>query len=582
MNRPLLLALACTLIWVGGPARALELRAIDIRGVDAEAAANVRAHLSLERLDAAHRATLSEARLDYYLRAIPDEARAGLEPLGYYSPKVDARIERIGDAVTVRVAIEPGAPIRVRRLELGVAGAARDDGAVLAQVQAFRPQVGDVFRHDLYEAGKRGIAATLEARGYFDAELATHRVEVTRADGAADIALHWDSGARTAFGDARFEGSPVAPELLARLVPWRAGQPFDAARLRDLRQRLANLDYFNAITLLPEATARVNGRVPVVVSVVPARRSVYRAGVRYGTDSGAGVDAGLERRWLNRRGHKVRADLALAQNRRELTGEYRIPAFSRREGWWGVAATLRDERANDIDTRYLETALSRSGRWRGGNAVLAMNLRREHFDQTLQRVAGQDYTTVVYPSLVVQWTHLDDPTYPRRGYGVALESRLGRTAFGSDLDFAQLRIEARAVRGFARDWRLLGRVELGALTSSDADRFPPSLRFYAGGDRSLRGYGYKDIGPRFDGTVIGGRRLAVASVEVEKMFTPTWGAAMFVDAGDAFDTRFELHRGVGLGLRWRSPVGPVRVDVARGLDGPRGGLRLHLTIGPDL
>ncbi|HEX7383751.1 MAG TPA: BamA/TamA family outer membrane protein, partial [Burkholderiaceae bacterium] len=253
-----------------------------------------------------------------------------------------------------------------------------------------------------------------------------------------------------------------------------------------------------------------------------------------------------------------------------------------REGWWGMAATLRDERVNDVDTRYVETALSRSGRWRGGNAVLAMNLRRERFDAALQRALGRDYSTVAYPSLAVQWTQLDDPTYPRRGRGLVVEARLGRTAFGSDVDFAQLRVEARAVRGFGADWRLLGRAELGALTSSDDARFPPSLRFYAGGDRSLRGYGYKDVGPRLDGTVIGGRRLAVASIELERMFTPVWGAAAFIDAGDAFDTRFELHRGVGLGLRWRSPVGSVRVDVARGLDGPRGGLRLHLTIGPDL
>ena len=138
------------------------------------------------------------------------------------------------------------------------------------------------------------------------------------------------------------------------------------------------------------------------------------------------------------------------------------------------------------------------------------------------------------------------------------------------------------MRGFGADWRVLGRAEVGRLVADDYLAFPPSLRFYAGGDRSVRGYGYKDIGQRVQGVNVGGRRLAVASLELERMFTPTWGAAVFVDAGDAYDTRFEWHRGVGAGLRWRSPVGPVRVDLARGLDGPSAGLRLHITIGPDL
>mgnify|MGYP006147624151 CR=1 FL=1 len=160
------------------------------------------------------------------------------------------------------------------------------------------------------------------------------------------------------------------------------------------------------------------------------------------------------------------------------------------------------------------------------------------------------------------------------------------------IDFLQLRAEAGLVRSFGRRHRVLLRAEAGTTVSQDFADFPPSLRFYAGGDRSVRGYGYKEIGQYLEDAsgnryVFGGKHLVVASVEFERMFTREWGGAVFVDAGDAFDDfesdAFEMQLGVGVGVRWRSPVGPVRLDLAHGLgDDAQDSIRLHLTIGPDL
>jgi translocation and assembly module TamA len=108
------------------------------------------------------------------------------------------------------------------------------------------------------------------------------------------------------------------------------------------------------------------------------------------------------------------------------------------------------------------------------------------------------------------------------------------------------------------------------------------MRFYAGGDKSIRGFDYQEIGVSEGGEIVGGKYLAVASAEFEHMFTPVWGAAVFIDAGDAFDEDFVVHYGIGAGLRWRSPVGPVRVDIAHGFEQPEEGVRLHISIGPDL
>ena len=577
-HRPCLPALA--LLLLATPAGAAELAGVRVLGLEPALEANVHARVSLERMGEAQRTGISEARLAYLLRIAPDEVRAALEPFGYYDAGVDVRSTRVGERVSVEVEVVKGAAVSVRRLDLAMEGAAEGDEAIRARLSAFLPQPGQVFDHRNYEASKAAIARGLAEHGYFDAELATHTVEVTRADRAADIALGWRSGQRYRFGTVRFEGQPLDAGVLDPLVPWTRGEPFDQRGLLALQQSLADTDYFGAISLLPQPEAAVDGEVPVQVTVVPAKRSVYRAGLRYGTDSGAGITGRVERRYLNRRGHKLLLDLSLAQNDRQLLAQYRIPAFAWLDGWYAVTMDVREEEIEGLTSQYLNLAGTRSGRWRHWDLLAGLNFRRERFDAL--DPGDLAYATVVYPSLWGRWKDGDDPNLPSRGRALTLEARAASRSAGSTVDFLQLRVQADWIRGFGRDWRLLARGELGATASPDFDDMPPSLRFYAGGDRSVRGFGYKAIGPDRNGRVFGGRYLAVASVEVERMFSPQWGGAVFVDAGDAFDDAFDLKLGIGAGLRWRSPIGPVRVDLAHGIGEGGDKVRLHVRIGPDL
>ena len=361
------------------------------------------------------------------------------------------------------------------------------------------------------------------------------------------------------------------------------------AELLALQASLAELDYFSAIDIQPEPAEGDDLTVPVEVSLAPAKRSVYSAGLRYGTDTGAGVTAGLERRWVNNRGHKLRSQVSLAERRNDLTVQYRIPAFAWLDGWYTVAASVREEPYDFIDSELIELVGSRSGRIGNWELVAGLNYRRERFDDS---VTGENrsYSSLVYPSLWAKWGDRDNALYPRSAQSLELELRAGSTALGSDIDFLQLRAEGRMVRSFGRRNRVLLRAEAGTTASDDFADFPPSLRFYAGGDRSVRGYGYQEIGQFFEGAdgrrfVFGGKHLMVVSAEVERMFNRTWGVAAFVDAGDAFDdfNAYDWEIGAGVGLRWRSPVGPVRLDVAHGFgDAAQQSVRLHLNIGPDL
>jgi translocation and assembly module TamA len=195
-------------------------------------------------------------------------------------------------------------------------------------------------------------------------------------------------------------------------------------------------------------------------------------------------------------------------------------------------------------------------------------------------------TTLLYPELVLERKRADDPLFVRDGYSLTLTARGGPQLI-SATDFAQVRADGKYIKGIGKNQRVILRASIGATQVGDFDKLPPELRFFAGGDRSIRGYSYQTIGPHNDnGLVIGGEDLIVGSAEYEYYFTRNWGIAVFADAGDAF-TGFSTYKtriGSGLGLRWRSPVGMVRVDLGTPIHDPdgRSGVELHLTIGPDL
>ena len=244
-----------------------------------------------------------------------------------------------------------------------------------------------------------------------------------------------------------------------------------------------------------------------------------------------------------------------------------------------TAALIALAEAVDGPAELIELVASRSGRLGDWDLVAALKGRRERF-QDAATGADVSYSTLVYPSLWAKWGEADDPLYPRRARGVTLELSGGHSSFGSDIDFLQLRAEGRWVRQLGRRNRVLLRAEAGTTISDEFPSFPPSLRFYAGGDRSVRGYGYQEIGQYFEDAdgrrfVFGGKHLMVVSAEVERMFNRTWGMAVFVDAGDAFDSRasFDWEIGAGLGLRWRvqgdagGKIGSVWPDTASGATG---------------
>lgn len=571
--------------------QAAQVGSVEIRGLDEEMAENV--HLSLALVDAIGE-ELTERRLAWLLRGAEEEVREALQPFGYYSPEIDIQRSRDDAPVAVTITVVPGAPTTVREWNVTITGEGGDDRYLRRDLGRFRPQPGDVFDHRLYEASKARISRRLAERGYFDADFATRRVEVTRAERAADIDLSWASGVRYDMGPIAFVQQPpiVREGLLERLVYWEQGSYYHEGKLERLRESLARLDYFASIDIQPHPHEAIGDDVPVTVTLVPAPRSIYTAGLSYGTDSGAGVRLGAERRYVNDRGHKALAQLDYAQKRKTLTLQYRIPAFAWLDGWYTVSLQAADEQTDYLDNRRLELVGSRSGEINEHLTVVAsLHALRERWAYALPdalpdaQVPEYRYASFAYPSLRAEYIDADDLIFPRDALAGTLMLRGGVEGAGSDASFAQVHATARWYKGLGERDRLIVRGEAGYTLTDELTVLAPTLRFFAGGDRSIRGYGWREVGPRVTTAAgefaIGARKVVTGSVEYERYFNDTWGGAVFVDSGSAFNDSPDWRTGVGVGLRWRSPVGPVRLDIAHGLDDPDSDFQIHLGIGAE-
>jgi translocation and assembly module TamA len=556
---------------------------IQFDGISDSLADKIRPALSIARLTKSQRKKISAARLAFLVRRSEEELRLALMPLGYYDARITVTTEQTDNGTDVQVQVDAGAPTLVRELVLRIDGAAQSDRVVQRALSRFKPGVGKRFVDERYETGKRGISRALAERGYFDATLDQHEVRITRAEHAADIDLGWNSGPRYTLGPVRFEGSQLRTGLLAALTPWQVGDAYRQSELTTLQNRLVGLDYFAMVAVQPLPEQAQNGAVPVQAALTPAKRDVYSMGLSFGTDSGAGVRLGAERRWLNDRGHKLKAELDWAQRKRSFATQYRIPAFARFDGWYTLNANLREEDFGAFDnSRTIEVAANRNARFGDWGVTAGAWAQQQSFSAP---DAPRTISTVWYPELSMQTVRARDPVNPRRGWSLSAKVRGNSSALGSDVSFLQGHVLAKWITPLANDTRLLLRGELGATRTNSLAALPPNLRFFAGGDQSIRGFGYNEVGVGINGVAaLGGKHLAVASAEVDHYFGNRWGMAAFVDAGDAFNdpSAIALAVGAGLGLRWRSPVGPVRLDLAHGFNSQEQAWRIHLRIGPDL
>jgi translocation and assembly module TamA len=408
-------------------------------------------------------------------------------------------------------------------------------------------------------------------------------------DESADVDLAWESGPRYKFGDVRFAGDAPFPEqFLQDFVPWKEDAYFNSEQVLNLQQRLVDADYFALVSVQPAIDEKKDGTVPIDILLNRDERTVYSGEVYYSTDFGPGVRVGAQRRWLNKKGHKADIEAEYSQRLQETAIHYQIPRPSREDRSYDFGIAYRDETTDVSRSRNFQLAASRAEkRWHGFTRTIGLKYLRGDF----QLGREEDHlafgnSKLLFAEGSLSRRHVNDRLAPRKGYVTDFGVRLASDALLSDTQVAQTWGRFTWLQPQGDRARIKLRGEVGAMTVGNFDALPPDLRFFAGGDRSVRGFDYHEIGEvDANGIVVGGKYLAVASAEYEYYFLEDWGAAVFVDAGDAFSDRLSLNVGAGVGARWRSPVGPIRVDFGFPVKSnlpTQSGWRLHVQLGPDL
>lgn len=575
----LLRRLAC--VWpllLVAPLRA-ERVGVQIEGIDGEMLESARASVELVQYE--ERET-SPAEVRRLFERADEQIRTALEPFGYYDARVDGRLERPEDSAYRAVfRVEPGEPVIVREARIEIDEPAASLAAVKHAIEAFEPKVGAPLDHGAYERSKQQIATALANEGFLDAELVRRRVEVVAAARSAQIDLAWRAGERYRFGPVRFSDSQFPETFLQRFTPWKPGEYYSADKVLELQQNLVDAEYFSAVSVTPDLEHAQDGVAPIDVLLIPDERTLYTANLYVSTDSGVGGRLGVERRWVNKRGHKASGEIESSQRLQQVGANYRVPKPGVRNRYLNYGAGYRDEQTETSRSRMARLAATEvTERWRGFTRTLGLHYLNGDFE-----IAQAQYSTnLLYAEGLLTRKSLDDVYFPVSGYSLLYGLRFAYESLLSDTTFVQGRVEAKQLQQIGRDGRLILRASLGAMAVDDFNALPPELRFFAGGDRSVRGFDYQEIGEsNAQGGIIGGEYLVVGSAEYEHYFLEKWGAAAFVDAGDAFTHRFDANVGAGVGVRWKSPIGLVRLDVARPIKTELDdSWRIHLVIGPDL
>ncbi len=510
-----------------------------------------------------------------------EDIRSALAPFGYYKPEIKGELKNKKSIWQALFIINKGEPVLVKEVKVNLAGPGKDEQRLTTALGKFPLTVGDVLDQNLYEKGKKRIINVAFDEGFLDAGFVERALRIDLEANSATIHLLLQTGPKYLFGETTSDQKIIKQNLLDKYLPYKVGDPYNSAKLFQFQSILYRTDYFSKVVAKGDMENVVDLHIPVTLELTPPlHRNKYSLGLGYATDTGIRGKVDWINRLFNAKGHKLKASLLVAQFENTLYLSYDIPRGDPRYEKIVHGLAYQDQTWNDTDTRLL-TASVRSEyadpRFVYGTGL---ELRDEVYD--VGNTSGD--STLLIPSLNGGFIFADDILNTRNGLQASIGFLGAVEELLADATFLQTTVSGKAIISPLDQWRLLGRGSLGATFVDSIDSLPPSLRFYTGGDSSIRGYKYKSIGTEDDsGTVIGGRYLVVGSVELERILTENWSVAGFWDVGSATDDlQLDFYQGAGVGVRFRLPFGQVRVDIASAITEEGQPFRLHLTVGADL
>jgi translocation and assembly module TamA len=563
---------------------------VEIEGVDGDVRRNVLALLSLERYK--DRDRIEPAAVQRLYNRIDGEVRSALRPYGYYEPKIVAMLQPLEQDRhwRVHISIEPGTPVMLQAVSISVQGSGADDPAFKALTEAPPLRAGERLNHAAYEQLKGNLERTAATYGYLDARMLRSELLVDPAAHTARVFLTLQTGERYYFGATTIDRTNVRESQLRRYLRYKEGEPYNAIKLLRTQFAFDDSQYFSSVEVLAGERDSTHHIVPISIHTSSARRG-YSFGVGYGTDTGARGTASWTVPRVNSLGHRFRVLTQLSQIKQTVETRYDIPFGDPALEKFSLVGLAQQAQINgSVSTAEVSATpgiTQAIGRWeRVLSTTVAHDVTTDDFDG--RRVDNLIVPTIVYAS--VPEGYLGETLFSRGLYGQLLGSS---TPLGARTNFLRLDLQAERVFELSPRWHLLLRSELGAIAIHHVEDMPGEYRFFAGGDRSVRGFAYNDLSPIAISPVtgaavkIGGRDLITGTVELERDLPRNFGVAVFADGGNAVNNFGDpLAFSAGIGVRLRLPVVTVGIDIAQAVRAPGfatlPGPRLHLNISPKL
>lgn len=522
-------------------------------------------------------------------RQAPQKIRQSLEPFGYYKADVRIRLEMQGDGVYhFKVVVKPGEPVRIKILHVAASGPGASEDTIQKLIRGFPLQKGDRLRQDIYEEAKEELLKKAVSIGYLDASYSRHSIQVTLGHLSADIDLVLETGPRYYFGNVTYIGESGFPdEFLARYLEFKQGEVYSQEKIAQTQVNFVSADRFKTVSINGKKEDAVDNVVPMEITLVPLKQKRLKFGVGYGTDTGVRGSVRYQDFNILGTGQFLDMELKVSQIYQAIGGRYVFPNKIDVKSLASVKLGWEHEKTDDKTVEFfaLEGALTRTfgneSKTIGSEKLGSVYLRLQQEDSK----AGNEKTKtfLLMPGVQLSQYHYDSITRPTKGFRYDLELRGTDQWMGSNTGFIQFLGRGEYLVSLPYRFSILTRTQIGATTDNEpADDLPISVRFFAGGDTSVRGYKYQSLGPvDANGDVVGGRHLLFGSIELERAIGKNWGVAAFYDTGNAFNTwsKIDLAQGAGIGGRYYTPIGPIRLDLARQIGVRKPDFRIHLVVG---
>jgi len=501
---------------------------------------------------------------NYIKQQVAKQARLAMQALGYYHGVAVVSLDPT-TTLDITVDIALGYATLMAQSDFILTGAAQSDPDFMALHAAFPIVVGAKFHHGTFEDNKNRFNQLAQAKGYFDGHWIVSEVRIDLVTNQAFLVQIFDSGVRYRFGNTLIPSLHAATQLIEAMVPYRAGDFYHSDQLAQFNFALNQSQYFASAQAIPSKPDVTTGFIDIAVSLIDKPKNMVELSVGYSTDTLERASVKWTKPWLNQHGHSLVTKANFSQEDQYFTTDYRIPHGDPNNDYTSVVLGWQD--LNNDEQDYEKYSLQ----WQRHQPI-DINWQRTLFvkyEREYNRI--DDITSdLVIPGVSYSRTRRRGRIATYWGDRQLYSLEAANKVWGSSSDLIKLSIHSNWLRQYQDTHQLLLKFAFGAISADTIDDVPNSLRFYSGGDDNLRAYDYKSVAPLHltDNELVarGGLYQALASVEYSYPIIDHWRLATFYDVGTTTDDFSEsLKSNIGVGVRWQTPVGPIRLDLAWGL-----------------